>query len=54
MTTIQKSNLIWAIISQLKFEAANRKRAFSEGDVFFSLVFKEDHELNRIAALMKI
>jgi hypothetical protein len=51
MTTEQKGKLIAAIISHLKFEARNQNKAFNEGDTFFSLAFKSDVELNKIAKL---
>lgn len=51
MTTEQKSQLIQAIIAHLRFEAHRQQKPFDEGDVFFSLCFKEDSELLRIAKL---
>jgi hypothetical protein len=66
MTIEQKSALIFRIISKMKFEAENenkrmRERDFSfdpakqkfvdEGDMFFSLAFKSDDELKKIAKL---
>lgn len=51
MTIEAKSGLIMAIISNLKFEASNRNKAFDEGDTFFSLAFKTDAELKKIAKL---
>lgn len=51
MTIEAKSSLIMAIISNLKFAASNQKKAFDEGDTFFSLAFKTDAELKKIAKL---
>lgn len=51
MSNEQKSSLIGTIIAHLRFEAKNRDKAFDGGDVFFSLVFKSDAELKRIAKL---
>lgn len=36
MTTEQKGQLIARIISHLKFHAKEQKKAFDEGDTFFS------------------
>lgn len=36
------------MISHLKFHAQEQKKAFDEGDTFFSLCFKTDEELKRI------
>jgi hypothetical protein len=47
----QKGKLIAAIIAHLKFHAREQKKAFDEGDTFFSLAFKSDAELKRIAKL---
>ena len=52
MTTDQKAKLITAIMSHLKFHAKAQKKAFCEGDTFFSLAFKSDKELARIAKLL--
>lgn len=51
MSTEQKGQLIAAIIAHLKFHAREQKKAFDEGDTFFSLAFKSDAELKRIAKL---
>ena len=51
MTTDQKAKLITAIIYHLKFHAKAQKKAFCEGDTFFSLAFKSDKELARMAKL---
>jgi hypothetical protein len=51
MTTTQKGQLIAAIIAHLKFQARAQNKAFNEGDTFFSLAFKSDAELKRIAKL---
>lgn len=51
MTVEKKSQLIGAIIAHLKFTAANQKKQFDEGDTFFSLCFKSDKELEKIAKL---
>lgn len=52
MSIEQKSKLIAAIIAHLKFHACEQKKAFDEGDTFFSLAFKSDAELKRIAKLV--
>lgn len=54
MTTEQKRNMIWAIISHLEFHAKEQKKAFDKGDTFFSLAFKSDAELKKIAKLTGI
>ena len=47
-----KGDLIQHIVQQLKISAiANNDFNFCEGDVFFSLAFKSDQELERIARL---
>lgn len=51
MNTEQKKNLIWSIISHLKFTASSQKKPFDAGDTFFSLAFKSDDELLNIAKL---
>ncbi|MGK5033180.1 hypothetical protein [Janthinobacterium sp. MDT1-19] len=51
MTIENKRNLIWAIIAHLEHAAMNQKKAFDKGDTFFSLAFKSDSELRRIAKL---
>lgn len=51
MTVNQKGNLIATIITHLKFHAKAQKKAFNEGDTFFSLAFKSDKELIKIAKL---
>lgn len=51
MTTEQKSKLISAIITQLQYQAKQQNKEFCAGDTFFSLVFKTDKELKRIAKL---
>ncbi|MBC3871768.1 hypothetical protein [Undibacterium oligocarboniphilum] len=51
MSVEQKGKLIWAIIAHLKFAAQSQKKAFDEGDTFFSLAFKSDAELQHIAKL---
>jgi hypothetical protein len=54
MTIEQRSNLIAAIISHLKFQARNEKKAFDEGYTFFSLAFRTDEQLLQIAKLAGI
>lgn len=54
MSIEQKGRLIAAIIAHLKFHAKEQKKAFDEGDTFFSLAFKSDSELRRIAKLTGI
>ena len=51
MTTTEKGNLIAAIIAHLRFHAHAQKKPFDGGDVFFSLAFKTDAELKKIAKL---
>ena len=51
MTIEQKGALIGQIITHLKFAAKRLDKAFDEGDTFFSLAFKTDAELKRIAKL---
>jgi hypothetical protein len=46
-----KAQLIGAIISHLRFAATQQKKQFNEGDIFFSLCFKSDDELEKIAKL---
>jgi hypothetical protein len=53
-TTEQKSRLIGCIISTLRFHAYSQKKQFDEGDVFLSLCFKSDNELQNIAHLSGI
>ena len=51
MTTEQKRIIIASIIAHLRLAAKTQNKAFSDGDVFFSLVFKTDDELLKIAKL---
>ena len=51
MSIEQKGKLISQIITHLKFSAKSQNKAFNEGDTFFSLAFKSDSELKRIAKL---
>lgn len=51
MSIEQKGKLIGQIITHLKFSAQRLDKAFDEGDTFFSLAFKSDAELKRIAKL---
>lgn len=51
MNIEQKGKLIGEIITHLKFAAQRLNKAFDEGDTFFSLAFKSDAELKRIAKL---
>lgn len=51
MTIEQKGKLISQIITHLKFAAQRLDKAFDEGDTFFSLAFKSDTELKRIAKM---
>ncbi len=51
MNATQKSQLIGSIITHLSFHAKEQKKAFDEGDTFFSLCFKDDKELLNIAKL---
>lgn len=54
MNNEQKGKLIAAIIAHLKFHAQEQKKAFDEGDTFFSLAFKSDADLMKIARLTGI
>lgn len=54
MTTLQKGNLIAAILAHLKFHARAQNKPFDEGEVFFSLVFRTESELRQIAKLAGI
>jgi hypothetical protein len=54
MTIEQRGRLIAAIISHLKFQARNEKKAFDEGEAFFSLAFRTDDQLKQIAKLAGI
>lgn len=51
MTIEQKGELIGQIITHLSFHAKEQKKAFDAGDTFFSLAFKSDAELKKIAKL---
>ena len=51
MTTEQKRIIIASIIAHLRLAAKTQNKPFSDGDVFFSLVFKSDEQLNEIARL---
>jgi len=50
----KKARLIGLIISKMRFMARNENKPFNEGDVFFSLCFKNENELKRIAQLCGI
>lgn len=54
MSIEQKRNMISQIITHLKFHAQSQQKAFDEGVTFFSLAFKSDAELKRIAKLTGI
>lgn len=54
MDTKQKGALIGQIITHLQFHAKEQKKDFCAGDTFFSLAFKSDAELKRIAKLTGI
>jgi hypothetical protein len=45
----KKGKLISAIIAKLRFIANQQGKPFDGGDVFFSLCFKSDQELLKIA-----
>lgn len=52
MNTDTKGKLIGQIVQQLKISAfAHKDVNFCEGDTFFSLCFKSDKELMKIAKL---
>jgi len=50
MSDEQKGKLISAILLELKCSG----RKYDEGDTFFSLCFKSDEELLRIASLCRV
>ena len=54
MTVKEKAALIAAIIAQTRFYAKAEKKPFSDGDMFLTLAFRTDDELNEIARLIKI
>jgi len=55
MDTKEKGALISKIVTELKLSAfANKDTSFCEGDTFFSLAFKSDNEINKIARLCGI
>lgn len=55
MKTSEKGKLIGQIVQELRISAmANGDKAFCEGDTFFSLAFKSDAEVLRIAKLCGI
>ena len=54
MTTEQKKDIIWKIIETLKSQAILHNKQFDAGDTFFSLAFKSDKELKKIALLCGI
>lgn len=47
----EKARIIGNIISHLRATANLGQKPFDEGDVFFSLAFKTDEEIRRIAKL---
>ncbi|KKL67744.1 hypothetical protein LCGC14_2131920 [marine sediment metagenome] len=52
MNTKQKSTLIGQIVQQLRISAQSHKDySFDEGDTFFSLCFKTDSEIIKIAKI---
>jgi hypothetical protein len=51
MDTQTKGKLIGEILTFLRFHAAQQNKPFNEGDLFFSLIFKTDEELLKIANL---
>lgn len=51
MNAEQKGKLISQIITHLQFHAQATKKPFCEGDTFFSLAFKTDAEIKKIAKL---
>lgn len=55
MSKHEKGNLIGRIVQQLKLKAIEvGDHSFCEGDTFFSLAFKSESELKKIAALCGI
>jgi hypothetical protein len=52
MNTVTKGNLIGTIVRELRLKAMEvGDSSFCEGDTFFSLAFKTDKELIKIAGL---
>lgn len=52
MSSQDKGQLIGLIVRELKFKALEvGDTSFCEGDTFFSLAFKSDKEVNKIAKL---
>ena len=52
MNIEDKGQLIQLVVQQLKINAlANKGYSFCEGDTFFSLAFKSEDEVNKIAKL---
>ncbi len=51
MTIEEKGKMISNILTHLQFHAQQHKKLFDYGDTFFSLAFKSDDELKKIAAL---
>ena len=51
MTAKQKRELIWKIIEVLKSQAILHKKQFDAGDTFFTLAFRTDKEIKKIASL---
>ena len=49
-----KGEIIGKIIQELKISAFQNNKTFDEGDIFFSLVFKSNSELRKIAKLCKV
>lgn len=51
MTKEQRNQLISEIFNNMKFWATELNKPFCEGDTLFSLAFKSDRELKKIAKL---
>ncbi len=51
MTTHEKGRLIGLIVTNLQFDARQKKKLFCAGDTFLSLAFKSDDEVSQIAKL---
>lgn len=52
MTTEQHAEKIRRIFAALKLQASSRGDVLDEGDAFFSLAFKSEEELDRIAKML--
>ena len=51
MSNDEKGKLIGAIIVMMRMEAKRLSKPFDAGDMFFSLAFKSDKDLRKIAKM---